>query len=278
MEVMALEIPYEFWLGMQELVKLAFPYLIHFCCFGGQQDSLVSTHAALIACLSFPIRLSPATVGRRGRNMNPEDKPMASYSSSCAYSGRHPMPPNKNPNQHEKSTRSNGHTVTPSHKSHSCSRWTCNIRKKYWGNKNTKLNTQTIQDILITVIREKYQIRPQARALPWRQRLRASPASPPTSRPGTASRQPCTRFAPCFIFIFYLVFTARQPGQPALTPVPQPWRGAAAPCAGSGATAEKKGREGRDRAAGRDGGEMEGGLRRLLRRWGRGRGWRWGRG
>lgn len=162
-------------------------------------------------------------------------------------------------------------TVTPSHKSHSRSRWTCNIRKKYWGNKNTKLRTDH-PGYFDHCYKRKIPDQAPSSGSPLAAAPQGQPSSP-TSRPGTASRQPCTRFAPCFIFIFYLVFTARQPGQPALTPVPQPWRGAAAPSAGSRATAEKKVREGRDRAAGRDGGEMEGGLRRLLRRWGRGWGW-----
>lgn len=46
--------------------EITFPYLRYLCSsFGGQQDSQVSTHDALISCLGFPTLPSLAALGER---------------------------------------------------------------------------------------------------------------------------------------------------------------------------------------------------------------------
>lgn len=62
---------WQFWRRLMNLgllfpnTKITFPYLMYLCSFGGQQDSQVSTHDALISCLGFPTLLSPAALGER---------------------------------------------------------------------------------------------------------------------------------------------------------------------------------------------------------------------
>lgn len=45
--------------------KITFSYPMYLCSSGGQQDSQVSIHDALIPCLGFPTLPSPASLGER---------------------------------------------------------------------------------------------------------------------------------------------------------------------------------------------------------------------